>query len=1047
MSQKSTILITILLCISFLLLMLFDFQSDSKTDKEEIRAGKNSKQENEAGYDSPVDWMKYEFEMLKDPVTGKIPEGARQKELASAKSIPTKEQVTDNPENLNTYTSLGPVNIGGRTRALAIHKTNNQLLLAGGVSSGIFKSTDGGNTWVNKTPDNEIHNVTCIAQEGNTSKWFYGTGELLSNSASSVYRDKVGLYHGQGIYRSTNDGDNWIKLPQTSSVLEKFDSAFDYVNRIIVNPVNGDIYAACFRTIIRSKDNGDHWQRVLGVFEQTDTAGDNGYTDIVCTTTGRLYASFSGTSKRRFGGTGPDNGDPLEGVWTSATGDSGVGATKWTKIAGKINGTITPAGWKNHDEQPDYRYGRIVMALAPSNQNILYALYYNGNTVDCIIGSSIKPESDLFKFNKANDTWTNRSDSLPIDMNHDSCKEGNHPFAVQKGYDLCIAVKPDNENYIFVGGTSLYRSPDGFAQQTTSKRIGGYAFLAKFDAYPGHHPDMHYIAFDPSDSKKMFTADDGGVHKTNDVTAADVEWTSLNKAEYVTCQYYHVALSPEKGSKRSIGGTQDNGTTETMGTTTHNEIYGGDGVAVGISSENKYYYMGLPGKTNNVTQNTENGGLYRYNLTNFNITNIRPEITSSGIFVTYFLLDPDNTEVLYYVNNKELYRTKNASTVTSATWEKMSLGGVGMEGKIFSLAVTRGIYTKESKLYIGTDKGKIFLIKNHRDVNKNSPSILNITGNINIPNSTVIGIAVDPADDKKVLAVISNYNVKSIWYTDNAVKTPAPVWTDVEGNLADQSVRSCVIINRKDNPTEYYVGTSVGLYSTTNLNSTTTWAKEGSDKIKLSVVSSLKLRLSDNGFLVGTHGNGMFYSEIPDPIKVGKISAVKEGHYLASANSMIGDTFNVYLRTVYSPYNIVDSSKGYIDDTGFGTFGFSNSLDSIYYYLQLKNRNTIETWSAAGGAQFSDSQLYYDFTTSSSQAFGNNEIQVDNSPVTFAVYSGDVNQDGIIDFFDLSALDNDSYNFVSGYVVTDLNGDEVVDVIDLSIADNNAYNFVGSIIP
>lgn len=66
--------------------------------------------------------------------------------------------------------------------------------------------------------------------------------------------------------------------------------------------------------------------------------------------------------------------------------------------------------------------------------------------------------------------------------------------------------------------------------------------------------------------------------------------------------------------------------------------------------------------------------------------------------------------------------------------------------------------------------------------------------------------------------------------------------------------------------------------------------------------------------------------------------------------------------------------------------------------------------------------------------------QVDASPVRFAIYSGDVNQDGIVDAGDLSMVDNDVFNSVSGYVVTDVNGDNFVDASDLSIDDNNAFN-------
>ncbi|MBK8381374.1 MAG: hypothetical protein IPL16_05660 [Ignavibacteria bacterium] len=74
-------------------------------------------------------------------------------------------------------------------------------------------------------------------------------------------------------------------------------------------------------------------------------------------------------------------------------------------------------------------------------------------------------------------------------------------------------------------------------------------------------------------------------------------------------------------------------------------------------------------------------------------------------------------------------------------------------------------------------------------------------------------------------------------------------------------------------------------------------------------------------------------------------------------------------------------------------------------------------------------------------------IQVEVSPVRYAIYSGDINQDGTVDASDVSDADNDSYNSVSGYVRTDVTGDDFVDAGDVSIVDNNAYNSVSAVTP
>lgn len=78
-------------------------------------------------------------------------------------------------------------------------------------------------------------------------------------------------------------------------------------------------------------------------------------------------------------------------------------------------------------------------------------------------------------------------------------------------------------------------------------------------------------------------------------------------------------------------------------------------------------------------------------------------------------------------------------------------------------------------------------------------------------------------------------------------------------------------------------------------------------------------------------------------------------------------------------------------------------------------------------------------------AYGDNQKEVE--PGVFAIYSGDVNQDGFIDILDQGLVDNDLQNFASGYVLADLNGDSFVDILDQGILDNNIFNFIGVISP
>lgn len=178
------------------------------------------------------------------------------------------------------------------------------------------------------------------------------------------------------------------------------------------------------------------------------------------------------------------------------------------------------------------------------------------------------------------------------------------------------------------------------------------------------------------------------------------------------------------------------------------------------------------------------------------------------------------------------------------------------------------------------------------------------------------------------------------------------------------------------------------------------------------------------------------------------IKVIPEGFYNATSNKLnMRDTVTACLRNAFSPYNILYSAKSIIDSVSMtGKFIFTGALAGTYF-IYLNHRNSIEIWSA-GPVNYSQTiSSGYDFTSSSGNAYGNNVQQVDASPVRFGIFSGDVNQDGVVDLTDMSMIDNDASFFVSGYIKTDLNGDNFIDLADLAIADNNAFNFVANVMP
>ncbi|MFZ1319966.1 MAG: LamG-like jellyroll fold domain-containing protein [Ignavibacteria bacterium] len=202
---------------------------------------------------------------------------------------------------------------------------------------------------------------------------------------------------------------------------------------------------------------------------------------------------------------------------------------------------------------------------------------------------------------------------------------------------------------------------------------------------------------------------------------------------------------------------------------------------------------------------------------------------------------------------------------------------------------------------------------------------------------------------------------------------------------------------------------------------------------------------ADTGSLIGW---GIQFNNQTEKPKKLNLTAFIQGFYNEGTNQMIRDTMKFYLKNTASPYLIVDSAKTYMSATGFADVNFSNAFAGAPYFLTVKHRNLVETWSSSS-VSFDPFtyQLEYDFTKNLSSAYGSNLIPVDLAPVTYACYNGDVNQDQTIDIADLSHIDNDAFNFNSGYLRTDVNGDGFIDIADYAHTDNNASNFVGVIMP
>jgi len=157
---------------------------------------------------------------------------------------------------------------------------------------------------------------------------------------------------------------------------------------------------------------------------------------------------------------------------------------------------------------------------------------------------------------------------------------------------------------------------------------------------------------------------------------------------------------------------------------------------------------------------------------------------------------------------------------------------------------------------------------------------------------------------------------------------------------------------------------------------------------------------------------------------------------IAITNPGITDTVTLQLASANSPYNILYSSTSTINTSGNGTFSFTNVPLGFAYYIVVKHRNTLETWSAAP-VMFNSTSLSYDFTTALSVAYGNNLKDLGDGK--FALFSGDINQDRAINSNDYAYLDSNTWSFTSSYLPQDLTGDLLIESSDCSLLENNAF--------
>jgi hypothetical protein len=158
----------------------------------------------------------------------------------------------------------------------------------------------------------------------------------------------------------------------------------------------------------------------------------------------------------------------------------------------------------------------------------------------------------------------------------------------------------------------------------------------------------------------------------------------------------------------------------------------------------------------------------------------------------------------------------------------------------------------------------------------------------------------------------------------------------------------------------------------------------------------------------------------------------------------IADTITVELHDPTNTAITSYSATGILSTSGIANVTFPGGAIGNSYYIWIKHRNSITT-SSANPVQINASNTSFNFSSSLSQSYGSN--LTDDGSGVFMIFTGDINQDGSVDFNDYPGLDIASSNGVLGYDANDLNGDASVDFNDYPMIDVNSSNGVISVLP
>ena len=619
-------------------------------------------------------------------------------------------------------TLVGPTNAGGRVADVEIPFDQQNTYYVAAASGGIFKTEDGGNTWKSIFEDQGVLAMGDIEiSKKNADLVWVGTGEA----------DAPRAYPGNGVFKSENGGIDWESKGLTSvGTVGKVKLDPNDDNTIFVAAM-GPVYRKSEdKGIFRSRDGGESWTKVLYI---NDTTGGIDLA-IHPSNSNIIYASMW---QREFTQNRSIYGGPSSGLYRSLDGGD-----TWEKLT---NGLST-----SND------ISKIKVEIAPSNPNIVYAMYINaaGN----IVG--------FYFSNDGGDNWEERNSS-------------QLPSVGFNEYFGDIYIDPTDENVIYNMGLQVFKTTNG-----------GQSWEHIF---VGVHFDQQAFSFNPSLPGQIIIGNDGGVYKSDDSGASI---TKINNLPIT--QFYRLHVN-QNNNNTIYGGSQDNGSwrSETPdGIDNWEKVNEGDGMQpLAATSDGSFWYT-----------STQSGQFYKQGQ-GFSIVTPTIGADERNNWDTPITFDPSDTESIFYGTNK-LYRSKDGAE----TWDRISpdlSNGPGPSTRPFGTTTTIDVSTVDNEIiYAGLDDGNVWITENGgADWTKISD---------NLPVRWVTKVYADRDNSNKVYVTLSGYaygeDNGNIYVSEDRGQS----WTAIGSSLPDIPINDVV----KDSEGKLIIATDAGLFLTDNEGNT-----------------------------------------------------------------------------------------------------------------------------------------------------------------------------------------------------------------------------------